>query len=131
MPCRRLRPVVIHHFVYDASGCKLNNAVAHGLYEFVVVRSHEHIAFECLKRVVERLYAFKVEMVCRGVQYECIGVGHHTSDDGTPLFNDVNFQIEKGDKVVFLSRDPRAMTALFEIVMGKRKDVEFFKHLFA
>jgi len=44
-----------------------------------------------------------------------------TSDDGTPLFNDVNFQIEKGDKVVFLSRDPRAMTALFEIVMGKRK----------
>ena len=44
-----------------------------------------------------------------------------TSDDGTPLLNDVNFQIEKGDKVVFLSRDPRAMTALFEIVMGKRK----------
>ena len=44
-----------------------------------------------------------------------------TSDDGTPLFNDVNFQIEKGDKVVFLSRAPRAMTALFEIVMGKRK----------
>ena len=41
-----------------------------------------------------------------------------TSDDGTPLFNDVNFQIEKGDKVVFLSRDPRAMTALFEIVIG-------------
>jgi len=44
-----------------------------------------------------------------------------TSDDGTLLFNDVNFQIEKDDKVVFLSRDPRAMTALFEIVMGKRK----------
>ncbi len=44
-----------------------------------------------------------------------------TSDDGTVLFRDVNFQIEKGDKVVFLSRDPRAMTALFEIVMGNRK----------
>lgn len=44
-----------------------------------------------------------------------------TSDDGTLLFQDVNFQIEKGDKVVFLSRDPRAMTALFEIVMGNRK----------
>ncbi|MDE6541128.1 MAG: ATP-binding cassette domain-containing protein [Muribaculaceae bacterium] len=44
-----------------------------------------------------------------------------TADDGTVLFNDVNFQIEKGDKVVFLSRDPRAMTALFEIVMGNRK----------
>ena len=44
-----------------------------------------------------------------------------TSDDGTLLFRDVNFQIEKGDKVVFLSHDPRAMTALFEIVMGNRK----------
>ena len=44
-----------------------------------------------------------------------------SADDGTLLFNDVNFQIEKGDKVVFLSRDPRAMTALFEIVMGNRK----------
>ncbi len=41
--------------------------------------------------------------------------------DGTVLFDDVNFQIEKGDKVVFLSRDPRAMTALFEIIAGNRK----------
>jgi len=41
--------------------------------------------------------------------------------DGDLLFKDVNFQIEKGDKVVFLSRDPRAMTALFEIVNGNRK----------
>lgn len=43
------------------------------------------------------------------------------ADDGTLLFDDVNFQIEKNDKVVFLSRDPRAMTALFEIIMGNRK----------
>ena len=43
------------------------------------------------------------------------------SDDGAVLFNDVNFNIEKGDKVVFLSRDPRAMTALFEILDGNRK----------
>lgn len=42
-------------------------------------------------------------------------------EDGTVLFNDVNFNIEKGDKVVFLSRDPRAMTALFEIINGNRK----------
>ena len=41
--------------------------------------------------------------------------------DGEVLFNDVNFQIEKGDKVAFLSRDPRAMTALFEIINGNRK----------
>ncbi len=36
--------------------------------------------------------------------------------DGTLLFKDVSFTIEKGDKVVFLSRDPRAMTALFDII---------------
>ena len=39
-----------------------------------------------------------------------------TLEDGTVLFRDVNFNIEKGDKVVFLSRDPRAMTSLFEII---------------
>ena len=43
------------------------------------------------------------------------------TDDGVVLFNDVNFNVEKGDKIVFLSRDPRAMTALFEIINGKRK----------
>lgn len=41
--------------------------------------------------------------------------------DGETLFKDVNFQIEKGDKVAFLSHDPRAMTALFEIINGNRK----------
>ncbi len=44
-----------------------------------------------------------------------------TLDDGTVLFRDVNFNVEKGDKVVFLSRDPRAMTALFEIINGNMK----------
>lgn len=43
------------------------------------------------------------------------------SEDGKILFNDVNFNVEKGDKIVFLSRDPRAMTALFEILNGHRK----------
>lgn len=47
--------------------------------------------------------------------------GLSASVDGEVLFRDVNFQIEKGDKVAFLSHDPRAMTALFEIVMGNRK----------
>ena len=42
-------------------------------------------------------------------------------DDGTTLFRDVNFNVEKGDKIVFLSRDPRAMTALFEIINGNMK----------
>ncbi len=44
-----------------------------------------------------------------------------STEDGTLLFNDVNFNVEKGDKIVFLSRDPRAMTALFEIINGNRK----------
>lgn len=43
------------------------------------------------------------------------------TEDGLLLFNDVNFNVEKGDKIVFLSRDPRAMTALFEIINGNRK----------
>ena len=40
------------------------------------------------------------------------------SDDGSILFDDVTFTVEKGDKIVFLSHDPRAMTALFEIING-------------
>ncbi len=47
--------------------------------------------------------------------------GLAASVDGEVLFKDVNFQIEKGDKVAFLSHDPRAMTALFEIINGNRK----------
>ena len=41
-------------------------------------------------------------------------------DDGTVLFDNVNFNIEKGEKVVFLSHNPKAMTALFEIINGNR-----------
>ena len=44
-----------------------------------------------------------------------------TMDDGTVLFDNVEFNIEKGEKVVFLSHDPRAMTALFEIINGNRQ----------
>ena len=47
--------------------------------------------------------------------------GLSASIDGEVLFKDVNFQVEKGDKIAFLSHDPRAMTALFEIIMGNRK----------
>ena len=44
-----------------------------------------------------------------------------TLEDGTVLFRDVNFNVEKGDKVVFLSRDPRAMTSFFEIINEEAK----------
>lgn len=38
--------------------------------------------------------------------------------DGELLFKDMSFTIEKGEKVVFLSRDSRAMTAFFDIING-------------
>lgn len=41
--------------------------------------------------------------------------------DGAVLFDNVSFNIEKGQKVVFLSHNPKAMTALFEIVNGNRE----------
>ena len=48
--------------------------------------------------------------------------------DGTVLFDNVNFTIEKGQKTVFLSHNPKAMTALFEIINGNREaDAGTFK----
>ena len=44
--------------------------------------------------------------------------GLEKSIEGTLLFKDVNFTVEKDDKIVFISRDPRAMTALFDIING-------------
>ena len=40
--------------------------------------------------------------------------------DGGVLFDRVNFNIEKGQKVVLLSHNPKAMTALFEIINNNR-----------
>ncbi|MBB6275313.1 ABC-F family ATP-binding cassette domain-containing protein [Porphyromonas circumdentaria] len=47
--------------------------------------------------------------------------GLTASIEGQVLFQDLNFNVEQGDKIVFISRDPRAMTALFEIINDKRK----------
>lgn len=44
-----------------------------------------------------------------------------TDNEGNVLFDNVNFNIEKGQKVVFLSRNPKAMTALFEIINSNRE----------
>lgn len=40
------------------------------------------------------------------------------ADDGTVLFDKLSFNVEKNDKIVFISHDPRAMTAFFEIING-------------
>ena len=47
--------------------------------------------------------------------------GLTASIEGQILFQDLNFNVEQGDKIVFISRDPRAMTALFEIINDNRK----------
>lgn len=40
---------------------------------------------------------------------------------GEVLFDNINFTVEKNDKIVFISHDPRAMTALFEIINGNQE----------
>ncbi len=47
--------------------------------------------------------------------------GLSASIDGEILFKDVEFMANKGDKIIFLSRDPRAMTAFFEIINGHQQ----------
>jgi len=47
--------------------------------------------------------------------------GLSKSIDGKTLFKDLEFSVNKNDKVVFLSRDSRAMTSLFEILKGHEK----------
>jgi len=48
--------------------------------------------------------------------------------DGKTIFKDVEFVANKGEKIVFLSRDPRAMTTLFEILNGRAEaDAGSFK----
>ena len=47
-----------------------------------------------------------------------------TTEDGEILFSNVTFNIEQGEKVVFISHDPRAMTALFEIINGNTKAIQ-------
>lgn len=44
--------------------------------------------------------------------------GLSASVDGEVLFKDIEFTIEKGDKIVIISKDSRAMTAFFEIING-------------
>ena len=44
-----------------------------------------------------------------------------SDEDGNILFQNVSFNVEKDEKVVFLSHNPKAMTALFEIINGNRE----------
>ena len=39
--------------------------------------------------------------------------------DGKTVFSKIKFDIQKGDKIAFISRDPMAMTTFFEVISGK------------
>jgi ATPase subunit of ABC transporter with duplicated ATPase domains len=43
------------------------------------------------------------------------------SINGTPLFKDLSFFVNKGDKIAFLSKEGLAVTSLFQILMGELK----------
>ena len=45
----------------------------------------------------------------------------YTAEDGTKLFENLSFTINRNDKVFFYSRDGLAVTALFDILSGERK----------
>ena len=45
----------------------------------------------------------------------------YTAEDGTKLFENLSFTVNKNDKVFFYSRDGLAVTALFDILAGVRK----------
>ncbi|MBS1733302.1 MAG: ATP-binding cassette domain-containing protein, partial [Bacteroidetes bacterium] len=43
------------------------------------------------------------------------------SVEGKPLFSKIKFDIQKGDKIAFISRDPLALTTFFEVINGKQQ----------
>ena len=47
--------------------------------------------------------------------------GLSKSIEGKPLFSKVRFDVQKGDKIAFVSKDPMALTTFFEILNGKIK----------
>jgi ATPase subunit of ABC transporter with duplicated ATPase domains len=45
----------------------------------------------------------------------------YSLENGTPLFKDLSFFVNKGDKIAFLSKEGLAVTSLFQILMGELK----------
>lgn len=48
----------------------------------------------------------------------------YKNEEGVYLFKDLSFQVSKGDKIVFLSKDGLAMTALFDVLTEKKQPAE-------
>jgi len=83
------------------------------------------------KKMLDRLNVDEIEPSSRrypGIFFEqereagdqILNVEHLAkSIDGDVLFKDVHFNLNRGDKVTIISRDSRAVTALYEILAGK------------
>lgn len=61
---------------------------------------------------------FKAERDC-GDQILHVEKLSKATADGMQLFSDITFTLTKGDKVAFLSREPMAVTAFFNILMNE------------
>jgi ATPase subunit of ABC transporter with duplicated ATPase domains len=58
----------------------------------------------------------------REVGNQILNVEHLASSvDGRKLFDKVNFSVNRGEKIAFLSRDPLAVTNFFEIINGNKE----------
>lgn len=44
-----------------------------------------------------------------------------STDEGEPLFENININLAKGDKIAIISRDSRATSAFYEIINGNKK----------
>lgn len=58
-----------------------------------------------------------------GDQLLCVDKLSACTDDGTALFTNLSFTINKGEKIAFLAKDSIAMTALFDILSGVKEPV--------
>ena len=67
--------------------------------------------------------AFKPERDPGDVIFECENLSKK-GNDGEYLFKNLSFRFNKGEKVAFLSRNPLAVTAFFNIISGEDKDYE-------
>jgi ATPase subunit of ABC transporter with duplicated ATPase domains len=67
--------------------------------------------------------AFKPERDPGDVIFECNGLSKKGLD-GEYLFKNLTFRFNKGEKVAFLSRNPLAITAFFNVISGEDKDYE-------
>ncbi len=67
--------------------------------------------------------AFKPERDPGDVIFECENLSK-IGNDGEYLFKNLSFRFNKGEKVAFLSRNPLAVTAFFNIISGEDKNFE-------